>query len=193
MLCVCYGHCHRYIYFKDLPKPPSFLSSNLCASEIWSTCEIYPLACTSDFLISQPSIGCLTHHSTQSICIASLKNFIQFEHVASKWSSFLCIFMGIWREGGYKHMSSKCHLEMEVLYFSPIKKGLNKMFYKLKIILWKIKIPSQKDASFNFLLHFSPCLLELITYKALTLHSLKAGWRVLTILKGDQRLWSLYL
>ena len=86
-------------------------------------------------------------------------------------------------------MSSKCHLEMEALYFSPIKKGLKKMFYKLKIILiLKIKIPSQKDASFNFLLHFSPCLLELITYKALTLHSLKAGWRVLTILKGDQRL-----
>ena len=32
-------------------------------------------------------------------------------------------------------MSSKCHLEMEALYFSPIKKGLKKMFYKLKIIL----------------------------------------------------------
>ena len=81
------------------PRPPPSLSSNLCASEIWSTCEIYLLACTSDFLISQPSIGCLTHHSTQSICIASLKNSIQFEHVASAMIQFPLHFHGNLEKG----------------------------------------------------------------------------------------------
>lgn len=67
---------------------------------------------------------------------------------------------------------------MEALYFSSIKKSLNNMFYKLKNYSLK-----NKDFSYIFLL-----ALELITYKALTLHCLKARWRVLTILKGDQRL-----
>ena len=44
-------------------------------------------------------------------------------------------------------MSSKCHLEMEALYFSSIKKSLNNMFYKLKNYSLK-----NKDFSYIFLL-----------------------------------------
>lgn len=75
MLCVGCGHCHRYLYLKDLSEHPSPFPP----IPIPLRREVLSPTGKFGFLCSKPTMGCLAHYSTQFSCVASLIDSIQFE------------------------------------------------------------------------------------------------------------------